>query len=528
MVWLLRARGQPVAVPFVQLWRGEALPAPVQRRRRLPPAHLLLFLLVLLLLIGAAIGPVWHNPLHTMPQAVLLIDRGLIMSARSDGRSLVARMAHDLQADLVQRLGVVQPLSAIVIPGDSARLTDTSDYAALTASLTTTALDTRALIEAAAQEALRDPDQLVIVLSPHALAIDDPRLIQVTPPRAPVNVGIEHAAYREHPSPQVMVKVLNQSPLTAAQLHVGAGQSQPIDLPPAGQSRTYFIDLPTMPAGRLHVRLEVEDEISLDNDAWLVRRQGAPRVQVSAGVPSAVRRIADIYAKLRPAAGQSPYVLIRPGHESSPLAGVIVATTFPLTTNAGAPLAVVPHPITVNLDWSTLLPGELPIAKLPDPPGDWETLASMGDQPILAIRRDGTRQAWIGFDLTPLAARPGFVILWTNLLDWAGGDEQASAIWRAEPPHTLAAGWQRIAPADLPADVQPGWLPGLYQNDAGRLMAIHAPAQLIPDPPQTAWREKLSRHAADARIGRPLAPILLMLALILLAVAAFAWPARRR
>src|SRR2546423_4897256 len=81
-LWLLRARGKPQRVPFIDLWRGSIAAPKTSRLFHPPPLALLAALSALLLAILAAAQPALKLPLPLDDRtATVIIDRGVTMSA---------------------------------------------------------------------------------------------------------------------------------------------------------------------------------------------------------------------------------------------------------------------------------------------------------------------------------------------------------------------------------------------------------------------------------------------------------------
>src|SRR5690606_17074807 len=139
-----------------------------------------------------------------------------------------------------------------------------------------------------------------------------------------------------------------------AQLVVDGGPAVMIDLPPAGQARSYFIDLPSVPEQHVHIRLRTAQALSLDDEAWLVRLHSSPVVEARGVVPAAVMRMIEVYTQQRPPARGAAQVMV--GTRSTPPtgAGVIIADAFPSRLAAG-PIDVRTHVITRSADWQGVI-----------------------------------------------------------------------------------------------------------------------------------------------------------------------------
>jgi hypothetical protein len=505
-VWMLRARGRDVEVPFVRLWRtGERTPSSA-RGRRLPPLYVLLVLLALLGLILAASQPMVSAGSRSATKFILILDRGNTTSARA---------LADLRDDLRDFDSAAAELR--LVPGDPAGTAPIHSLSDI-ADIALTAVDTRQLIDHAVRDALSEHDAPVLVFTGHALEIQHARVIQIPPGRAPVNVGIQQVAFRPSPRPQVMLRVFNQSDLTSASLRVAGMEPRAIALPATSQSRDYFIDPPASTTQDvLHVQLEVADELPLDNDAWLAREPAPSRIVVAGNVSPASQRMLRIYSDLRQIqiSAEGASLATTPGIE---LAGNLSST-------AAGELQVTPHPVTANIDWRRLTTGDLRITgDSPDREAGWQPVVRVGERVVLAVH-EARKQVWVGFDFDSFAADPAFVVLWTNMLDHITGGE---ARWVARTPQTLPPGWQRIMPGPLPAGVQAGRVPGIYRSAENQQRAINAPARLVPDPPRIDWRSELTDLFQSRQAGVRFSPALVTAALMLLALALLLWPGARR
>ncbi|HLZ97955.1 MAG TPA: hypothetical protein VKP66_08375, partial [Steroidobacteraceae bacterium] len=81
-VWMLRGARESRRIPFLPLWRGMEVRPRTHRRMRMPPIAIALALLAALLAIVAAARPGFTASFILQDPVVLIIDRGLTMSAR--------------------------------------------------------------------------------------------------------------------------------------------------------------------------------------------------------------------------------------------------------------------------------------------------------------------------------------------------------------------------------------------------------------------------------------------------------------
>lgn len=242
------------------------------------------------------------------------------------------------------------------------------------------------------------------------------------PDRPLSNVGISAVAVQRT---QVMVRVLNQSLLKRATLQLTADTGSTtvaVDLPPAGEWRNYFIDLPR-PFGSVSVSINERDDVPADNSVQLTRRQSWPVVEVRSTLPEEARRMIDVYTTHRLPSDNSPRIAVTSGDPSSlgDESGIVLAhNSSPVQSAAGADAQVQAHPVTENVSWSAL--GSVSVASIP---AGWSPLVTVGGTPIVALRETAmhsatVRQVWIGFTSPDFTRTPSFVIFWTSLLDWVG------------------------------------------------------------------------------------------------------------
>jgi len=240
-----------------------------------------------------------------------------------------------------------------------------------------------------------------------------PQTAEIKPKTRPTqNAWISAVAARATPRAQVMIRVANDSDLPRAELKVG-DRRQPVELPPRGQEKNYFVDLDRADAV-IQVEVLPNDDVPADNRATLTRRQAWPMVQAVGDLPPEVRRIIDAYAKLRPAGEMSAPVIVTSTPGSRP--SILVAQTGnPLPAG---PVHVGDHPVTAHVDWSKAVAnawaGTAPAGE------NWRPIVSVGERTLVAVREAPARQVWIGFGSETWPQSSDFVIFYTNALDWAG------------------------------------------------------------------------------------------------------------
>lgn len=479
VVYLLRATGRDVQVPFIDLWKDHA-PAPAPRRtRRLPPLSVLLILSAMLLAILAAAKPAIRT-VGSGGRIAAIVDAGATMPARALRSAL--EQAH--QAMLNAGWSRWQ-VDLLILPGDEARQTIVSDWPSHTADLSPVEEDTAPALNRAIRRQLATSSESLLVISNQRLPVDDDRLIHIVPDHAIANAGIAHAAIGLTPRPQLMLRVLNQSPVTTATLRLTLDDAAPIeqliDLPAAGETRDLFIDLPHAP-DVLAAHILIDDDLPHDNRAMLRRRGAWARIEPLGPLPAELSRMLDIYSRHRPARDDAPRIVITadPARLPPAVAGA-VALAGDRSASVADELSVTAHPITRDIAWDDWLTSVArTTAHLPD---GLQPLVTSGDDVLLAIRDTPARQVWLAFDTTPLTATPQYVILWTNILTWLGGEGVT------------------------------------YTSDAA--------ATFVDPPPPGAWRDRLAADRTGLHATTPLSPMLLVAAIVL-AVAAIALLPRRR
>lgn len=515
--WLLRGRRKKVNVPFLELWRADVRGPRPTRSWEKPPLALAAALLAILLALLAAARPAVRAPLRG-PAITIIVDRGITMSARSDGELRFDRAARMARQAIIDEIGP-SAVNVRFVPALEQERADSSEWIEIVERTPATAVETEALLVGAVAEALRETSGLVVVLSDQALGTDDPRIVRIPPEGDVANVGIVRFAVRDRPARQAMVRVRNQSSIERAVLRILSDDQEQarveLDLPAAGGERDYFVDVPAV--GRVvTAELEVNDDFSADNVASLVRERWWPIVQPRSPLPAEVQRMIESYARTRPGTGDSRRVSVTTSFEAADNDPAAILSVGAARDRSNEPAQVTSHPVTSAVEkWPTLAPHTAP-----EGPG-WTPLVTRGGAALLAVRTDPVRQVWVGFHSPEWAASTDFVILWTNIFDWLGeGAEQ----FTSHPIGALGPEWSTTPPA-----AEPGLWPGIYRRADGALRAVNAIDVRIPQRAQTDWRSALARAAA-LTIGEagavPLAPALLLLAMLAVCIAAVAWPAR--
>jgi len=512
--WLLLGRRPRVGVPFLRLWKG---PTPTDRPRRgirVPPIAILLALLAILLTIFAAARPVVPRaePKNGSP-ITLIVDRGFSMSARGPHDFRFREVFANVAALLRSQFGLA-PVDLLFIPNGQVTRTDFEECKNIIERMPATAVDTDEPLGAAISQRLAQTTGPVIVISDQSLSLASRRLVEISPERPIEDVGIASFAARERLTPQVMVRVRNQSPLTAASLIVDVSSGpirQEITLPEPGGSRDYFVDVPK-PVDVLSAELRVADDLPANNQAWLVREGNSAKIEARAAIAPELRRMIDVYQRARPASQGSPRVAIVDHVSQLPAdapAILLAQATDPIPTG---PLVVSAHPVTDHVQW-TKLPG--PIRAAGQPPDGWTPLVSSAGRALVAIRPGSPQQVWVGFDVRDWATTTDFVIFWTNVFNWVGGGSQTYTSysideWRPE--------WRAVEPLAG----QEGLWPGIYRRSDGAMRAFNCPDHLVQPPPVLDWHKRLSDLPPAAQ-GRDISAWLVVAAMACMVLSVLSW-----
>jgi hypothetical protein len=282
VLWLLWGRRRKTPVPFLELWRGPALQKPAKRALQPPPIFLAFAIIGTLLALLAAGRPRVMSRHGAPGNAItIIVDRGISMSgfAGADRRFVVSskRAAETIKSVL----SGITPVDLIALPGANSKATDVSNWLASITRLSPTAIDTQAIIEQTARERLANTTGAVIVISDRQLPFDDSRLIQFSPDLPADDVGIVKIAARETPTPEVMVRIRNDSDRKSLGLVVTSGSQRiqkTLDLPPRRGEQNYFLDLPKFDAV-IEAALDVKDDQPADKRAWVGREGTFPKIE---------------------------------------------------------------------------------------------------------------------------------------------------------------------------------------------------------------------------------------------------------
>ena len=481
----------------------------------MPPVAVAMGLLSMLLVIVASSLPQTPTAGAGDESAVrMIVDRGITMSAGGP-KTPRFRQATDNAWSLLETHFRNSPVDLTIIPGERFTRTTLRECREKINALFPTGVDTRGAVQAAVMARLGESKGPVLVISDQPLRIVSNRLIEIGPQTTVDDVGIAGIAARERPSPQVMVRVRNQSRKTDAELVVtfnGQSVRRPIQLPKQGAEQDYFVDINQL--GRIvSAELTVRDDQAADKRAWLAREGSSPRIEAQLAIPPELQRMIDVYQRARPAAAGSSRLAVVGQLSQVPSDAPAVVIAPPNGATSTRPATVIRHHITDHVRWERL-PASIRTAG--KAPAGWTPLVLLGRQVLVAARPQPPRQVWIGFDAPSWASTPDYVVFWTNVFDWAGRSGSESFV--NYPLNQWTAEWKPKDPTLGP----PGFWPGIYIRSDGAMRAFNAPAVEFAPAPHSDWRSQLS--SLSIRSGRQgLATPLLLAAMACLLIAALVW-----
>lgn len=517
-LWLLQARRPRVAVPYLALWESHAARTPPRRRMQTLPWAVVLVLLSALLAILASARPAFQaRGAAGGAPITLIVDRGLSMSAKGVTEPRYVETARAM-VEAMRPAERSRAIELVTVPGESPSSTTFFDCIKALSGVAPTAQDTRNVLTETIAGRLSAASGPVLVITDAPIPPRD-RLIRISPESTVRDAGIALLAAREFPAPQVMVRVRNQSGLQAAALVVscdGRSERQTVSLPPNGQVRDYFFNPPRL-GMIVSAELVVQDGIPADDRAWLVREGSSPTIEAHTPISAELRRLIDAYQRSRPATDASSKLIVVGDSAQLPAAAPAILIQSAQASPASGVMQVAQHPVTAHVAWDQM---PMPLRAAGDPPAGWTPLVSIGGRAIIAVRPDGPRQVWVGFDSPNWSTTPDFVVFWTNVFDWAGGGGASYA------GHSLADWTSQWKPAE-PDISEPGMWPGLYRRSDGALRAFNPPDVILPPLQSSDWRRQLA--SLDRTFNRvELSGALLVGAAACVVLAAMVWKRRRK
>lgn len=484
-VWMLRRRAQRAYVPFTRLWDVPAGVQSRQRGTRRPPLFALLLLAAMLLGIVAAGRPVLVRPQRMEGGLIIVVDRGVTMSAAEGGVLRFDKLAEEAQAVLGKRLRPDQEVTLILLPGESPIHTDVRGWLGHVEAADPTGVDTRTMLDQAVGE-LGEEGGLVVVLSDQRAARSYENVIEVSPNDSTSLATIVAVAARSTPYPQVMVRVRNQSALRHAWLEVESGDAKrrvEINLPPPRQESNVFLDLAS-PGPMISVQLEAGSAVSPAGRAYLARENRAARVAAGPQVGPALKRLIDVYNQAQPPADEALEVAatVDPRRQVEGQPAVVIASG---TLKAAGSVTVRPSAVTDHVRWEDVLSNAVLAAPAE---GQWQTLVGVGGRPAVMMQAGPPRRLWVGITSEDWEKSADYVIFWKNAFDWLGGGQGAYTARRAG---ALGAPWrgEQAAHPSLAA----GLWPGIYRNGRGGVLAVNAADVPLPEVTRSQWRGQLAR-----------------------------------
>ena len=515
-LWLLRGYRPTAVVPFLHLWPDEPPPPDQRRRRRLPSWPIILLMAAALLAILSAGRPELPIAGRVRPP-IIIVDRGITQLAADRYTTLIGQATGLLQSScLPEAVADVR-----FVPGPTLRI-PVRDLSREILARPPWPLDTRPALSAAIEQARRDlaaPGEMPILVLSDKPAPPMPGVVYAPSGRPARNVGIESIAAGDTPSPQVMLRLRNDTPQLVAEVTLSsAGRviSKNAKLPASGESADLFINLPAL-GDTVEARLKIQDDLPADNVAYLVREGRVVRPTARTVLPPELARMIEVHNRLHASQAAATEVDISTSSLAPGVSGVFLANASGQPTDL-RPATHGDHPLLRNIT----LPQDAILAS--EPPGeDWTVVASVNSMPLLATREKPTRQVWVGFWSRSWARQVDFVVFWTNTFNWLGGQQSR---FISEPAHGLPSGWEPVSPTTAPASPAGVW-PGLYRHGAV-MAAINSPAptDLNATSPATApavaksWQDALRQQMSAHPARRELASWLLLAAILLVLAAA--------
>jgi hypothetical protein len=515
--WMLVGRRRRQRVPFLALWNA---PEEVRRPKKgfePPPLSLLFALLATLFATLALARPRAVFAGADARRLTIVIDRGASMSARGPtGQPRFAASAEALARSLMNRKERVR-LELVEVPSGGGWRGSPDQLGPAVAALRRTAVDTADELRAAVGDLAAKSSDPLLVISDHDLGPPRPNVIPVTLPAAVDDAAITAVAER---AGQVMVTVSTNRP-SVRTLVIRSGDEtarQEVRFTAPGR-RNVFVDL-SAAADVIEASLEGGDDFDADDRAWLVRGRPWPILEPRSTLTDELRRMIDVYRRLRPPGESSARVAIgRPGEVKSDEPAVVLAPVEGRESSRGE-IRPVPHPVTAGVDWAGISEGAA--LATTGPPEGWTVVARVGDRPIVAVREGDTRQAWVGFESRAFARTPGFVVFWTNVFDHVAPGNPG---FTAGVLHGAVTDGTRLLPQSPPPDAEPARWPGVFQTPTGKA-ALNTPEVTFHAGSQD-WAARIATLPPSPSPGSELGPWLALASLACVALAAATWERRR-
>lgn len=517
-LWLLQARRERVAVPYLPLWEPKAaVPPPRRRMQSLPPAVLLALLAALMAILASSKPAIRGATSGEQTPVTLIVDRGLSMSAKAAAEPRYLEAAR-MMVDALPAFERSRPVELFVVPGSASIQTTFADCVESLRSVTPTARDTRESLAGSVAAYLTATSGPVVVITDAPIAARE-RLIQISPDSGIGDAGIGLLAARDLPVPQVMVRVRNQSDLKAASIVVtfdGREERQAVELPPRNDTADYFFNPPRL-GTVVSADLIVKDDLPADDRAWLVREGDRPAIEAATSLPAELRRLLDAYQRSRPATDGSLHLAIVGDPAQLPSSAPAVLVPLAPAASISGVIQAAAHPVTAHVAWDQM---PMPLGIAGEAPAGWTPVVSVNGRPIVAVRPDGPRQLWVGFSAPHWPTTPDYVVFWTNVLDWAGGGG-ASFVG-----HRLAERSPEWKPPE-PGITEAGMWPGLYRRSDGALRAFNPPDLVFAPPPHTDWKNQLATLGGSSHLLDLSGPLLVAAAACIV-LASLCWKRRRK
>jgi hypothetical protein len=418
VIWLLLGRRERVVVPFVQLWRG---PTPSPRAKPSlvrPPLAILLAILALLCAVLASARP--GIPSRDGVPLTIIVDRGITLSARGERIERFKETCSALATRLLDQ-AANGPVQLICVPGGQAQQLNRTTWNSAVATTPISLQQSQPQLDATVRHLLASGASNIVVVSDQPIA-PDARILQIEPEHAASNLTIADVAARATPYAQVMVQLRDQNctadsrPAIVRVESAGHIASQKVQVPRNGVA-TAFIDLPSL-GPTVSVNIDAPDDLHADNLAWLAHEQHSAIIESSPTLPASLQRMIAVYNRHRSGGGRRIAVVTNPA-DAAPEQPSVVISRGDLPLLQTGELHVESHPIAAKVDWAAAISD---FGGSPQPPG-YRPIVSDGIDAFVAVRESPARSVWTDLPETNWPTKPDYVIFWTNVFDWLGGED---------------------------------------------------------------------------------------------------------